>query len=789
MNTKNLYSILKTIPDHKKGHITQIAWSPDNKILSYGFKGSNLIYLWNTILDELHGELSSQGSSTLCLAWCDPNKLVTGDENGNILFWNIKKEENYDTVKAHGAAVRSIFVSPTGLIASIGNDNLVCFLDHNILKIVQIMSKKLGFTWVYPSPENTCYFVVISEDYSLQLYDIKGYSFIAKLYRHEHATVLACSPDGKILASGGKDGSIRLGNIPAQNVLHPSISSPHTDEISHIVFSKDNRLMISKSKDNIVSIFDCENWKPIAVIKNQAYETNGLGLAIHQSKKHILASLQEDNTIAIIELKVDLLKDAYQKQASPTNIDLQKHEDKKNSIKKPVYISSVTIENIKCFREKQTLRLSNDKGHPSQWTIILGNNGTGKTTLLQIIASLIPTNPPYYKSGVFTNDFESKFHRIISAYGWNPIRSGVESFHIESSFFMGTELSKLTDQDDFIEKTITIDCKLKNRYYQSEIDPKLVGIPCFAYGATRRMGTGEQYLTLEVKNDPTANLFLDGTPLINAEEWLLKADYSFTKSFGMSVDAQDLSESRKQRYKIHKILIDILPDVDDIRIFENKNQNISSFAVECKTPYGWISIKDMSLGYKTLIAWVVDLAAQLFEIYPNSNDPLSEPAIILIDEIDLHLHPEWQRKLTSDLTNHFKNTQFIATSHSPLVVQAATDANIVLLRKENDQVIIDNDVENIRGWRVDQILVSDLFGLESNLSPDLDELMKERQALLGKGKLTDQDLERLQEIKNRIGYLPVGDTIQDMKTMNIIHRAAKILEKKVLNNNDPDKQT
>ena len=65
------------------------------------------------------------------------------------------------------------------------------------------------------------------------------------------------------------------------------------------------------------------------------------------------------------------------------------------------------------------------------------------------------------------------------------------------------------------------------------------------------------------------------------------------------------------------------------------------------------------------------------------------------------------------LTDRFPNTQFIATAHSPLVAQAAADANLAVLHREGDHVVIDNEVDNIRNWRIDQILTSDLFGLRN----------------------------------------------------------------------------
>ena len=94
-----------------------------------------------------------------------------------------------------------------------------------------------------------------------------------------------------------------------------------------------------------------------------------------------------------------------------------------------------------------------------------------------------------------------------------------------------------------------------------------------------------------------------------------------------------------------------------------------------------------------MIAWVVDFAGRMIERYPDSPDPLAEPAVVLVDEIDLHLHPKWQRELIGFLTERFPNTQFIVTAHSPLIVQAAAGANIALLKREGDHVVIENHPE------------------------------------------------------------------------------------------------
>jgi hypothetical protein len=105
-------------------------------------------------------------------------------------------------------------------------------------------------------------------------------------------------------------------------------------------------------------------------------------------------------------------------------------------------------------------------------------------------------------------------------------------------------------------------------------------------------------------------------------------------------------------------------------------------------------------------------------------------------------------------------------------VQAAADANIVLLRREGDHVVIDNHPEVLRNWRVDQILTSELFGLESARPPQIEEPLKERRQLLAKPRLTARDRSRLAVLEARIGELPAGESAEDRRAMELLRQAA-----------------
>jgi hypothetical protein len=282
---------------------------------------------------------------------------------------------------------------------------------------------------------------------------------------------------------------------------------------------------------------------------------------------------------------------------------------------------------------------------------------------------------------------------------------------------------------------------------------------------------GTASLTEGSYDDATASLFSDRAELRNAEEWLLQLDYAAAK-------APKDKDAHHRLAQAKELLLAIMPEgeITDIR-FTTVSGPQPRPRVEFQTPYGWVPLRQLGYGYQTLITWVADLANRMAERYPDSPKPLEEPAVVLVDEIDLHLHPKWQRKLMSFLTERFPNTQFIATAHSPLVAQAAADANLAVLRREGDHVVIDNEVDNIRNWRVDQILTSDLFGLETARPLHVEEWLAERDKLLDKAKKTAAEKKRLEELNTLVDELPFGETAQERKERDAIKNALDALTK------------
>ena len=233
-----------------------------------------------------------------------------------------------------------------------------------------------------------------------------------------------------------------------------------------------------------------------------------------------------------------------------------------------------------------------------------------------------------------------------------------------------------------------------------------------------------------------------------------------------------MRKTRDRRDRVIKVLTDVLPDVDDIR-FTDPTADKPTVGVEFKTPFGWVPVDALGHGYQATIAWIVDLVSRLFDLQPDSKDPLSAPCVVLIDEIDLHMHPTWQRQIMRHLSEHFPNAQFIATAHSPLIVQAADEhTNIILLKRQGDHVVVENAPEIVRNLRVDQILTSDLFGLETARPPQVEQLLAEREKLLSKRRLSPRDKATVEQLEAEIGFLPGDESPQDREAWDIVHRAA-----------------
>lgn len=158
-------------------------------------------------------------------------------------------------------------------------------------------------------------------------------------------------------------------------------------------------------------------------------------------------------------------------------------------------------------------------------------------------------------------------------------------------------------------------------------------------------------------------------------------------------------------------------------------------------------INQLSDGEKVLLALTGDLAARLAIANPSLPDPLQGSGVVLIDEIELHLHPKWQREIIPALTRTFPNCQFIVTTHSPQVISEVKPEGIYILEKA-DEGIIARRPESSYGRDSNRIL-EDLMDTPAR-PQEIKESLLELFRLIARGEL-DSARQLHQKIADEIG--------------------------------------
>ncbi|MES2381259.1 MAG: AAA family ATPase [Bacteroidota bacterium] len=471
-------------------------------------------------------------------------------------------------------------------------------------------------------------------------------------------------------------------------------------------------------------------------------------------------------------------------------------------MKAPIYVKSLKLTNVRTFKEVE-LNLENEDGTIPQWTLIIGENGIGKSTLLQCIAWMKPVpysdiNKKDYNNKIqpyITDEENETFLRLVRKTKTKPELSA----QIDAIFIANKKLNSKVLKENICNTSIKITLnsagKLETVKHETnkpeQIFYKRMPI-IYAYSASRRLG--KLNMNDSELEDTLPQFIAERTVLFDAEDILHTSNYA-----ALGAKGQEKKKSKEYLDKVKLMLASVLPNIEKpehitiitpklLSEYEKKGNVLLTTKHGLKIPF-----KNASLGYRTVISWTVDLAWRLFQEYPTSKDPLKEAAIVLIDEVDLHLHPKWQREIMKNLSTHFPNVQFIATAHSPLMVQPEFDIefdnklitikpNYAVVKDDDDGgLIVLNDPHGIDGWRADQILTSeDYFNLKSTRGIKYDELMDERKKLLAKKRLLNRDRVRLAIITKQMSELPSGETAEEIKNRELIAKlASKIIDNKL----------
>ena len=335
------------------------------------------------------------------------------------------------------------------------------------------------------------------------------------------------------------------------------------------------------------------------------------------------------------------------------------------------------MRNIKAYADTEIVEFTGPmSGLPRPWSLLLGENATGKSTFLRCIALAA--------NGLgLANEIESRaasYLRLGAEAGFIEVLFGLRVSHNESTAEMveipvGLEIR--ADESAFrpIERLkemtfgkIVSAERLGLRRNQTILD---YGLVC-GYGATRGLTeepTGLVGETGKVALDRVSPLFSPFVRLINPD---VLGKMLATGDVSNFLNPPSSTLEPAIRAALGQMLSHILSGIGEFTPDDPSRIELDEIR---------IPLRDLSDGYGSLLALVGHLIHHALRLTGWKTDPAEVAGLVLIDEIDLHLHPVWQRHVVRDLARAFPHLQFIATSHSPMVAGGLPEESLLVLRK------------------------------------------------------------------------------------------------------------
>jgi tetratricopeptide (TPR) repeat protein len=352
-------------------------------------------------------------------------------------------------------------------------------------------------------------------------------------------------------------------------------------------------------------------------------------------------------------------------------------------------LSRIVLTNIGAFEE---LDLKLGPG----WNLLLGNNGGGKSTILRAVAlGLCGDHPSAIESG-------SRLLRVGSDLGLIELQVGPSVFRTELRQSSGTVIVRTSSLTP-----------LQQGHWA------VLGFPPLR-GTSLVTPTG---ISATQVPEPRVD---DLLPLLrgNVDDRL-----DDVKQWIINVEARSRQSGDARSRQLLEEFFQVLGALTPGMAIAYESVDPTSWEVWVRTDDGVVSIDQLSQGMNSIIAWVGTLLQRMYDIYPYSDRPLEQPAFVLVDELDAHLHPAWQRLLPDLIRERFPRVQFLATSHSPLMVGSLRPGELFVVARDtvptteggerSVATVTAVDVDP-KGLRADQILTSPAFGLLTSRSPAFD---------------------------------------------------------------------
>jgi predicted ATP-binding protein involved in virulence len=340
-------------------------------------------------------------------------------------------------------------------------------------------------------------------------------------------------------------------------------------------------------------------------------------------------------------------------------------------------ISEIRIQNFKGFKE-------HSETFDPNFTVFVGENGSGKTSMLEAVAK-------YLNSWASSMD-----HRYVSSE--NDVR--ITGNQTGSTFSFSEEypikISIESTFSDVPQKWVFEDTGASdNPFLDGESFHSTIGSIAEALRKSRKAEAWPIVTFYSVNRGVGAKPEIDWNHLFTEKHFRRDAYRGWRDSLDLisafiswlgkqeAITFQEGTEPPIAR-SVKSAALSCLPDAKDLRFSAKHGEPIVLWNDGTA-----VTFSNLSHGQKSILAMVGDIARRCAMVNPHleADAPAKTPGIVLIDELDLHLHPRWQRRIVDDLKRTFPEIQFITTTHSPFIIQALEPGELRVLGE--DQPIID----------------------------------------------------------------------------------------------------
>ena len=225
---------------------------------------------------------------------------------------------------------------------------------------------------------------------------------------------------------------------------------------------------------------------------------------------------------------------------------------------------------------------------------------------------------------------------------------------------------------------------------------------------------------------------------------------------------------------VRRAIETMLPGISNPRIEPGPLRFVVSAELDGSKPQA-LSINQLSGGYRIMLALAADLARRMAQGNPHLDEPLQSEAVVLVDEIELHLHPSWQQRVLPDLARTFPNTQFIVSTHSPQILTTVKPEHIVELRRERGSIAAGRVAAPTYGAEAGDVLATVMGVGERPPENELVRALDEYTRLVGAGK---GESKKARSLRQKLETLSPRDPALDRADIEIRrHRAMQAARK------------